>query len=138
MTSASDSTVRLLGPEIRTATAAPAISVHITASAIRRLVAKIGPSDAAGHWPWQSALSRDGYSYFRLSGKVVIAHRLVFSLWRGDIPAGAELDHVCRLRSCVNPAHLEVVSHRENLRRGAASRRAEKSRAAALAALAML
>lgn len=46
------------------------------------------------------------------------AHRLVYEALRGDIPADLQLDHLCRVRHCVNPAHLEAVSRRENILRG--------------------
>jgi hypothetical protein len=45
------------------------------------------------------------------------AHRVLYRLVNGPIPIGAEIDHLCRNRSCVNPDHLEAVSHRENLMR---------------------
>ena len=53
------------------------------------------------------------------SGPMRIAHRLTYQWAKGPIPAGMELDHLCRNRRCVNPAHLEPVTHRENVRRGA-------------------
>lgn len=46
------------------------------------------------------------------------AHRVAYELTRGPIPAGMEIDHLCRVRSCVNPDHLEAVTRGENLRRG--------------------
>lgn len=51
-------------------------------------------------------------------GKVVRAHRAAYELERGPIPAGLELDHLCRTPCCVNPYHLEPVTRRENQRRG--------------------
>ena len=48
----------------------------------------------------------------------IVTHRLVYMIMRGDIPDGLDLDHLCRVRSCVNPDHLEPVSRYENLRRG--------------------
>ncbi|WP_420716357.1 HNH endonuclease signature motif containing protein [Streptomyces sp. H27-H1] len=49
---------------------------------------------------------------------MVLAHRAAYELERGSIPEGADLDHLCRIRSCVNPWHLEPVSERENALRG--------------------
>jgi len=46
------------------------------------------------------------------------AHRLSYETEIGPIPEGLELDHLCRVRSCVNPLHLEPVTHQENVRRG--------------------
>lgn len=50
--------------------------------------------------------------------KLMPAHRYAFELHRGPIPEGLELDHLCRSTLCVNPAHLEPITHRENIRRG--------------------
>ena len=47
-----------------------------------------------------------------------MSHRLAYELEIGPIPAGLEIDHLCRVRNCVNPAHLEPVTHAENIRRG--------------------
>ena len=68
-------------------------------------------------WVWNGSRKQD-YGYY--DGK--IAHRLVYKLIVGDIPEGLELDHLCRNRPCVNPGHLEPVTHAENVRRGAALR----------------
>lgn len=51
------------------------------------------------------------------------AHRAVFEAHRGPIPTGLDLDHLCRVRACVNPEHLEPVTRGENLRRGTQARR---------------
>ena len=68
-------------------------------------------------WVWQ-AETWDGYGYFHLHHHQVKAHRWVYEHMMGPIPAGLELDHLCRNRSCVNPAHLEPVTHRVNVLRG--------------------
>lgn len=70
-------------------------------------------------WLWQGRLSTQGYG--RFSGqnpKTLMAHCWAYVHFVGPIPDGRELDHLCRNRSCVNPAHLEPVSHRENMLRG--------------------
>ena len=61
----------------------------------------------------------DGYGLKRDGDKMVTAHRYVYEKEVGQIPLGLELDHKCKNRSCVNPTHLEPVSHAENVRRGA-------------------
>ena len=64
-------------------------------------------------WMWAGIFDRDGYG--RYSGQP--AHRVVYEGLVAPIPVGMELDHLCRTRACVNPAHLEVVVHRVNVMR---------------------
>jgi hypothetical protein len=68
-------------------------------------------------WVWTGAVGADGYTRFRVGGRTRSAHRVVYNLFRGPIPGGLELDHLCRQRRCVNPRHLEPVPHAENMRR---------------------
>jgi hypothetical protein len=70
-------------------------------------------------WIWQRAINGAGYGAKWFAGKVCRAHRVYYERLVGPIPAGLELDHLCRVRACVNPAHLEPVPGRENTRRGA-------------------
>lgn len=81
-------------------------------------------------WRVTGPLRKDGYSQIEISGKKVLGHRLTYEHFAGPIPDGLVLDHVwergCKFRSCVNPAHLEPVTHSENVRRGT---QAERTRA---------
>lgn len=69
-------------------------------------------------WLWTAMLNTGGYGLIRVARKMVFAHRLAFEMVRGPIPDGLFLDHLCRVRHCVNPDHLEVVTMRENVLRG--------------------
>jgi hypothetical protein len=71
-----------------------------------------------GCWAWSAAITRGGYGHFWVDGHHVSAHRFAYELLVGPIPEGLTLDHLCRVRHCVNPAHLEPVTMRENNLRG--------------------
>lgn len=72
----------------------------------------------SGCWLWDGYITPKGYGTVRFNGKNVRAHRLSYELHIGAIPKGLQLDHLCRVRHCINPAHLEPVTLQENLRRG--------------------
>ena len=74
--------------------------------------------DGDGCWTWTAAKRGNGYGNFWVDGRSQGAHRFAFEQARGPIPAGMEIDHLCRNRICVNPAHLEAVQKGENIRRG--------------------
>jgi hypothetical protein len=79
---------------------------------------------AEGCWLWTGALTADGYGRVRVSrSRLMLTHRLFFLALVGPIPGDLQLDHICRVRHCVNPAHLEVVTLQENVRRGMAGAR---------------
>lgn len=72
-----------------------------------------------GCWFWTGARTSTGYGNFMVDGRRwVKAHRWAYERLIGAIPWGLELDHLCRVRHCVNVAHLEPVTHRENGIRG--------------------
>jgi len=72
----------------------------------------------SGCWVYSGLKYPDGYSMVSYKDKTHQGHRLIFKLTVSDIPKGFVLDHLCRVRDCINPNHLEIVTPRENLRRG--------------------
>lgn len=74
--------------------------------------------DSAGCWLWTACKVRAGYGHFRYEGKPRSAHRVAYVALVGAIPSDLTLDHLCRVRNCVNPNHLEPVTGAENTRRG--------------------
>ena len=84
-----------------------------------RFLDKIEPEPNSGCWLWAGTLVEpSGYGVFAVKRKSVQAHRVSYEIHVGPIPEGLQLDHLCRVRCCVNPAHLEPVTHRENGLRG--------------------
>lgn len=83
-----------------------------------RFWAKVDKRDD-GCWEWQASLAGGGYGSFVVQNRRrVPAHRYAYEALRGQIPAGLQIDHLCRNRKCVNPAHMEPVTQQENIRRG--------------------
>ena len=77
----------------------------------------IEPEPNTGCWVCTKVPTSNGYVQFCVNGRIDMAHRVVYELERGPIPEGLDLDHLCRNRSCVNPAHLEPVTRAVNLQR---------------------
>jgi hypothetical protein len=89
-----------------------------------RLMSGIEFDTNGGCWLWTKRLNPRGYGEIGVgsavdgSNRVAFAHRTSYEAFVGSIPSGLELDHLCRVRCCINPAHLEPVTHAENLARG--------------------
>jgi len=71
-----------------------------------------------GCWLWAGSLQPNGYGHLTIQNRQVLAHCYTYERLRGPIPDGYELDHLCRNPRCINPDHLEPVTHAENCRRG--------------------
>lgn len=92
------------------------------AGAIDRFFAKVEFSQEC--WLWRASINPvSGYGNFQLGGKggPSGAHHVAHVLLIGPVPEGLVLDHLCRVRPCVNPWHVQPVTQRENVRRGASS-----------------
>lgn len=80
------------------------------------------PEPNTGCWLWTGELKPSGYARFTIcrdgKKKKFAAHRFAYEVFIGPIPSGLQIDHLCRVRSCINPLHLEAVTQRENLLRG--------------------
>lgn len=72
----------------------------------------------SGCWLWKGATNDKGYGQIKVNGKTTYVHRASYEFHVGPIPEGAVLDHICRVPSCLNPAHLDAVTQKENIRRG--------------------
>lgn len=73
--------------------------------------------DPNGCWIWQGAPKGNGYGQWSVGPRRVYPHRWAYENFVGPIPDGYDIDHLCHVRMCVNPAHLEAVTHQENVRR---------------------
>jgi hypothetical protein len=98
-----------------------------------RFLAKVSPEPNSGCWLWTGALNADRYGLmYYANRRPKMTHRISYEMYVGPIPDGLEIDHLCRNRLCCNPAHLEVVSHQENIKRspmiGVTSGRLQKAK----------
>lgn len=85
-----------------------------------RFWSRVDKSGPNGCWLWQGRTGSDGYGLVTNGYRNQLrAHRAAYAYMVGPIPDGLTIDHLCRVRACVNPAHLEPVTAIENSRRAA-------------------
>lgn len=90
-----------------------------TANTNKKIARKLALDFSSGCWLWLGAISKKGYATLNTGGgRTPLVHKFLYEQKFGCVPAGLELDHLCRVRCCVNPFHLEPVTHAENMRRG--------------------
>lgn len=82
---------------------------------IKSILAKVTKTDKC--WLWDGCVDRGGYGEVGYESRKVMVHRLVYELLVGNIPEKYEIDHLCKVRNCINPDHLEAVTRAENCRR---------------------
>ena len=84
---------------------------------LEQFEAKVERIPFSACWHWTGVIAKNSYGKFQLNKKQELAHRVSYEHYKGPIPSGLCLDHLCRNRSCVNPDHLEAVKQSENLLR---------------------
>src|ERR1035437_6508103 len=104
---------------------------YITGTPEERFWFYVNKDGPGGCWLW-TASTACGYGQIKVGKKVVRVHRFAYQLLVGDIPDGLQLDHLCRVLICCNPAHLEPVTNRENVLRGLTARGKSRARSVLL------
>lgn len=88
---------------------------------IERFMRFVMPVPESGCWLWTGATLRHGYGCFHVTSKrSAQAHRIAYEIFKGPIQQGLTIDHLCKVKPCVNPDHMEAVTQRENVLRGEA------------------
>ena len=85
---------------------------------LQRFKSKVSISQQSNCWIWTDRPSQKGYGRLLVDGKVMQAHRLSYEHFVGPLNPWLTIDHLCRVRLCVNPNHLEQVTSKENSLRG--------------------
>lgn len=86
-----------------------------------RFWSKVRENPTTGCWEWVACTNKAGYGRIGVGRSTVLAHRLSYEALVAPIRDGLQIDHVCRVRCCCNPGHLEPVTGRENVLRGSAA-----------------
>lgn len=80
---------------------------------LEKLWDKINKSSTC--WFWFGAIDKDGYGIWTSKKKTYRVHRFMYELYNGKILSGMVIDHLCRIRNCVNPEHLRAITNKENI-----------------------
>jgi hypothetical protein len=90
----------------------------------RYIEARALPEPNSGCWLWELSVGSHGYpqGFHPTRKRISLAHRLSYTAYKGDIPEGFDVDHLCRVKICVNPDHLEATTPFANRRRQAGYR----------------
>lgn len=86
-------------------------------SASERFWTKVAPAPLAECWEWTEYVDEKGYARFWDGSRVIRAHQFSYASLIAEVPSGLELDHLCKNRRCVNPWHLDPVTHAVNMER---------------------
>lgn len=105
----------------------PPANESFDAKAKARFWKKVSPAPSNACWIWRGAANQRGYGNVGREGRTYLAHRVAYELTYGPVPAGMDIDHLCRTTSCVNPEHLEPVTFLANMRRRYAENPDERS-----------
>lgn len=95
---------------------------------LERFYKKVEKDTAGTCLLWTAGKAGKGYGYFWHEGRMKRAHKVLWEHENGPVPDGFDLDHLCRVRHCVNPDHLEPVTRSENNKRGSSTRLVNKCR----------
>ncbi len=87
-----------------------------------RFWSRVALPNTAGCLLWLGGTGSQGYGHLIVRGREMPAHRFAYELAYGAVPDGHVIDHLCRVRHCVRPEHLEAVTHVENVKRGEVGR----------------
>lgn len=89
--------------------------MKLTSAQLERFLAHVSPEPNSGCWLWTGSVHEKGYGRCTVKGSpTIVAHRISYQEFVGDIPDGYQIDHLCKVTSCVNPSHLEAVLPYEN------------------------